>query len=108
MLSQKLAGHHRSKCKRGGMDGEGFKKCVQTNVLELHPDAADVPGKQAMIKVDGGPGRLNGQMLSMLCSQGFHPHSCVPNWTAVRQETDHNHGTFKSVCRGNLRKIAKD
>ena len=51
---------------KGGMDGDEFKKCLQTNILKLHPDAANVPGKRAMIKVDGGPGRLDNPTLLML------------------------------------------
>ena len=50
----------------GGMDGEEFKKHMWTNILELHPGAASVSGKRVMIKVDGGPGRLNNQMLLTL------------------------------------------
>ena len=92
----------------GGMDGEEFKKHVQTNILKLHPDAADVPGKRVMIKVDGGPGRLNSQMLSMLRGRGFHLCSCVPNSTAVTQETDQNCGMFKTVCGQNLQKLTRD
>ena len=81
---------------------------MQTNILKLHPDAADVPGKRVVIEVEGGPGRLNSQMLSVFCSQGFCLHSCVPNSTAATQEADQNCGSFKSVCRRNLRKLTED
>ena len=94
---------------KGGMDRDEFKKCVQTNILKLHPDAANgVPGKRVVVEVNGGPGRLNSQTISMLCVQGFCLHSCVPNSTAVTQETDENCGLFKSVCGRNARKLTKD
>ena len=90
------------------MDGEEFKKCMHTNILELHPDAADVPGKRVMVEVDGSPGRLNAEILSTLCGCRFCLHSFVPNSTTATQETDQNCGVFKSVCRRNPRKLAKD
>ena len=43
------------------LDGEEFKRRIQTNILKLHPNAADVPEKGVMTKVNGGPGRLNGK-----------------------------------------------
>ena len=93
---------------KGGMDGEEFKKHVQTNILKLCPDAADVPDKRVVIKVDRGLGRLNSQMLSMLCGQGFHLCSCAPNSTGVTQKADQNCGAFESVHGRNPRKLAED
>ena len=84
-----------------GANAGGGMGRVHTNILKLCPDAADVPGKRVMMKVDGGPGRLNAEMLSTLCSRGSHLHSCVPNSTAVTQETNQNCGTFKTVHRRN-------
>mmetsp|Transcript_27582 Transcript_27582/g.60431 ORF Transcript_27582/g.60431 Transcript_27582/m.60431 type:complete len:160 (-) Transcript_27582:425-904(-) len=43
----------------GGMDAEELLKYFEINVFPLYPDAADVPGKRVLIKIDGGPGRLH-------------------------------------------------
>ena len=37
---------------------------MQTKILKPHPDASDVPGKRVMIEVNGGPERLDSEMLS--------------------------------------------
>ena len=40
---------------KGGVDREEFEKGMQTNILKLHPGAANEPGQRVMIKVDSGP-----------------------------------------------------
>ena len=87
---------------RGRMDGEGFKRRIQTtSVLKLHPGAAGVQGKGVTIEVSRGLGRLNSQMLSMLCGQGFCLCSCIPTFTAAAQWADQNCGMSKSLCMRN-------
>ncbi len=55
-----------------------------------------------ILKVDGGPGWLNTELLAELRLRGFYLYCGVPNTTAVTQETDRNYGPFKSRFRRNL------
>jgi len=48
------------------MNAEELLKYFEINVFPLYPDAADVPGKRVLIKIDGGPGRLHFLMLLSL------------------------------------------
>ena len=50
----------------GSMNAEELLKYFEINVFPLYPDAADVPGKRVLIKIDGGPGRLHFLMLLSL------------------------------------------
>ena len=70
--------------------------------MPLYPDAADVPGKRVMIKIDSGPGRNNEDMLVSLRLRGFYLLTGLPNSTHVTQETDQNYGMFKTYQRSNL------
>ena len=41
---------------KGGMDKCVLSQLLQSYVDRLYPDAADTPGKQVLIKIDGGQG----------------------------------------------------
>ena len=41
---------------KAGMNEIEFEKYVEDNIIRLYPDAADLPGKRVMLKVDSGPG----------------------------------------------------
>jgi len=87
---------------KGGMNEADLEKYVMAAILPLYPDAADVPGRRVLIKVDSGPGRMNTQMLARLRIRGVYFVPGVPNSTHVTQETDQNYGLFKSIYRKNL------
>ena len=88
--------------KKGGMDSEELNKYLTQAIMPLYPDAADVPGKRVMIKIDSGPGRNNEEMLVSLRLRGFYLLPGLPNSTHVTQETDQNYGMFKTYQRSNL------
>jgi hypothetical protein len=90
---------------KGGMDEAEFEKYFRNCILQLFPDAIDLPGFCVMVKVDSGPGRLNVNLLAGLCLLGFYLYPGVPNTTAVTQETDRNYGPFKGRFRANLGEI---
>jgi hypothetical protein len=54
------------------------------------------------LKCDSGSGRLQIELLAKLPFLGVYLYPCVPNTTAVTQETDRTYGMFKSKCRQNL------
>ena len=87
------------------MDEAEFEKNIKGNIVRLFPDAADVPGKRVLIKLNSGPGELNIELLAFLRSSGFYLYPCVPNTTHVTQETDISYGVFKSKFRSNLQKL---
>jgi hypothetical protein len=87
---------------KGGMNSQELWNYFVQNVFPLFPDAADVAGKRVLIKIDGGPGRLDSHLLVQLRLRGFYLFPSVPNTTAVSQETDQNYGPFKSALRRNL------
>jgi len=86
--------------KKGGLD-----KYIKKAILPLYPDVVDEDGKQVLLKVDSGPGRMNVDMLASLRLQGVHLAPGVPNTTHITQETDQNYGLFKSVYCSNLHKL---
>lgn len=90
---------------KGGMNDEEFLKYFTTNLTKLYPDAADVPGKRVMLKVDSGPVRLNPELLVKARTYGFLIYPGVPNTTAVTQETDQNYGPFKTQFQKNLEEL---
>ena len=51
---------------KGGMDEEEFAKYIECNIMRLYPDAADIPGRRVIVKLDSGPGRLNVKLLAKL------------------------------------------
>ena len=87
---------------KGGMNSKELWNYFVENIFPLFPDAADVAGKRVLIKIDGGPGRLDHHLLVQLRLRGFYLFPSVPNTTAVSQETDQNYGPFKSALRRNL------
>ena len=88
--------------KKGGMDSAELHKYLTQAIMPLYPDAADVPGKRVLIKIDSGPGRNNEEMLVALRLRGFYLLPGLPNSTHVTQETDQNYGWFKHLYRANL------
>jgi hypothetical protein len=93
---------------KGGMDAKEFEEYYMTNIVRLYPDAADVPGKRVMTKIDSGPGRKEIDFNARLRNMGFYIYPCVPNTTAVTQETDQLYGPFKSFFRENLCNVSAD
>ena len=73
--------------------------------MPIYRDAADVPVKQVIMKVDSGPGRSNIAMLTRLRLIGCYLIPRVPNTTQVAQETDQSYGIFKSNYWINLGKL---
>ena len=60
-------------------------------------------GRRVLIKIDGGPGRLDyDDMLIELNALGAYLYLTIPNTTHVSQETDRNYGPFKTFLRKNL------
>ena len=56
---------------KAGMNNKEFQKYVETNLMRLYPDAADLDGNQVIIKVDSGPGRDNVDLVARLRIRGF-------------------------------------
>ena len=79
------------------MDEVEFAKYVAIVLRKLYPDAAPEKGKWVILKCDGGPGRMNLDLLASLRLDGFHLFPGMPNTTAVTQETDQNYGPFKGA-----------
>ena len=71
--------------KKGGMDAEELHKYLVQAIIPLYPDAADLPGKRVIIKIDSGPGRMNEAMLVELRVKGFYLSPGLPNSTHVTQ-----------------------
>ena len=92
--------------KQTGMYGVEIEEYIRTEILPLYPDAAGVPGKRVIMKVDSGPGSSNIEMLARLRLLGCYLILSVPNTTQLYQETNQGHGIFKSKYRINLRKLA--
>jgi hypothetical protein len=63
------------------------------------------PGKRLLLKCDSGPGQLQIELLAKLRYLGVYLYPCVPNTTAVMQETDRTYGQFKSQYRRNLKML---
>ena len=80
---------------KGGMNEEHFSKCLVTNAVWPFPNVQDYPGRQVLIKVDCGPGRLNTDVLACMRARGFHLYPGVPNATAVSQEADQSFWTLQ-------------
>ena len=91
-----------------GMDEAGFTKYAAVVLRKLYPDAVPEKGKWVILKCDGGPGRMNLDLLALLWLDGFHLFPGVLNTTAVTQETDQNYGPFKGAYARNHDKIVKE
>ena len=87
---------------KGGMDDCEFEQYVMNSILPLYPNTCDRPGYRLLLKCDSGPGRLQIELLAKLRFLGIYLYPCVPNTTAVTQETDRTYGMFKSRYRQNL------
>jgi len=85
------------------MDDEEFKQYIGNSILPLYPNTRDKPGHRLLLKCDSsGPGWLQVELLAQLRFLGVYLYPCVPNTTAVTQETDWTYGMFKSQYRANL------
>jgi len=93
---------------KGGMDNEEFKQYIVNSILPLYPNTRDKPGHLLLLKCDSGSGRLQVKLLAQLHFLGVYLYPCVPNTTAVMQETDQTYGMFKSQYRVNLKLLVDE
>jgi hypothetical protein len=84
---------------KGGTDSRVLAQLLSSYVERLYPDARDQVGRCVLLKIDGGPGRLDLNSLAELRSRGVYLFPGVQNTTHVSQETDQNYGLFKSLLR---------
>ena len=72
---------------KGGMNQHDFGKYIFKNFVPLvRDDVADIPGKRVVLLVDGGPGRVNVEMLTRLKLMGIYLYPCgPPNTTHILQ-----------------------
>ena len=77
-------------------------------ILPLFPKNCNKPGHRLLLKCDSGPGRLQIELLAKLRYLGVYLYPCVPNTTAVTQETYRTYGRFKSQYRANLELIVDE
>lgn len=90
---------------RGGTDSRVLKEVLDKYTELLYPDAADDDDHRVIYKIDGGPGRLNLEMLAQLRCKGVYLYPGVPNTTHATQETDQNYSLFKSQLRTNVKRL---
>jgi hypothetical protein len=83
-------------------------QCLTAHQQRLWPDAADIPGKRVLYKIDGVPGRLDEGALADSRSRGIYIFPGVKNNTQVTQETYQNYGQFKSDVRSNIAALTVD
>ena len=93
---------------KGGTDGRVLKQVLNHYVTQLFPDAADIPGKRVLFKIDGGPGRLDISNLAELRSRGVYLFPGVQNTTHITQETDQNYGEFKTLLRKYIQQLLNE
>jgi hypothetical protein len=93
---------------KGGSDGRVLKQVLNHYVTQLFPDAANIPGKCVLFKIDGGPGRLDISNLAELRSRGIHLFPGVQNTTHITQELDQNHGQFKTLLRKYIQQLLNE
>ena len=93
---------------KGGMDDREFELYITNSILPLYPNTLDRPGKRLILKCDSGPGRLQIDLLAKLRHLGVYLYPCVPNTTAVTQETDRTYGKFKTRFRTNLEQLVDE
>ena len=93
---------------KGGMDDSEFESYIINSILPLYPKTLDRPGKRLILKCDSGPGRLQIDLLAKLRHLGVYLDPCVPNTTAVTQETDQTYGKFKSQLCKNLELLVEE
>ena len=90
---------------KGGMDTVEFEKYIFGSIVPLYDNSVDIPGRRVMIKIDSGPGRMNGDLTSRLQNLGFYLFPGLPNSTHVTQDTDQLYGPFKSNFQKNLERL---
>ncbi len=73
---------------KGGMDDWEFELYMTNSILPFYPNTLDRPGKRLILKCDSGPGQLQIDLLAKLHHLGVYLYPCIPNTTAVTQETD--------------------
>ncbi|MGH7955005.1 MAG: hypothetical protein ACREOZ_03505, partial [Gloeomargaritales cyanobacterium] len=93
---------------KGGTDSRVLKQLRIQYTEKLFPDASDTFGNRVLIKIDGGPGRLDLSSLAELRSRGVYLFPGVQNTTHITQETDQNYGEFKSIIRLNTQIILNE
>ena len=93
---------------KGGMDDREFRLYVINLILPLYPNTRDKPGVRLLLKCDSGPGRLQIKLLAELRFLGVYLYPCVPNTTAVTQDTDRTYGKFKCQYRANLEMLVDE
>jgi hypothetical protein len=84
---------------KGGTDARVLAQLLSSYIERLYPDARDQAGYHVLLKIDGGPGRLDLNSLAELRSRGVYLFPGVQHTTHVTQETDQNYGLFKSMLR---------
>ncbi len=85
-----------------GMDNNEFEQYVLNSILPLYPHTCDRPGKRLLLKCNSGPRRLQIKLLAKLHFLGIYLYPCMPNTTAVTQETYRTYGKFKGQYQHNL------
>jgi hypothetical protein len=93
---------------KGGSDCHVLNQCLNGYQERLYPDAADVPGKRLLYKIDWGPGRLDEESLAEKRARDIYLHPVVQNTTQVHQKTDQNYGQFKSDVHWNIATLTAD
>jgi hypothetical protein len=81
---------------KGGTDARVLKNVLDHYMQELFPDACDDDDHCIIFKIDGGPGRMNMELLAELRCLGVYLFPGVQNTTHVTQETYQNYSLFKS------------
>jgi hypothetical protein len=73
---------------KGGMEDQEFELYIINLILPLYPNTLDSPGRRLILKCDSGPGQLQINLLAKLWHLGIYLYPCIPNTTAVTQETN--------------------
>jgi hypothetical protein len=93
---------------KGGSECCTLHQCLAAYQQRMWPDAAEIPGKRFLYKIDGGPGRLDEGALADSRARGISLFPGVQNTTQVTQERDQNHDQFKSDVRSNIAALTAD
>jgi hypothetical protein len=90
---------------KGGMNARTLGIVLLKYSELLYLDSRDEDGHHVCLKIDGGPGRLNLQMLAELCLKGFYLFLDVQNTMHTTQETEQNYGLFKTQLHKNIQTL---
>ncbi len=93
---------------RGGTDSRVLSQVLRRFITTLFPISADQPGRRVLLKIDGGPGRLDIQSLAELRVLGCYLFPGVQNTMHITQETDQNYGQFKSLLRKHIQLLLNE